>query len=47
MSKNNGDYYCVNSLHVNRNINKLESHEDICKNHDYCHPWMLYSAPWF
>ena len=31
------DYYCVNCLHSCRAANNLKSHEDLYKEHDYCH----------
>ena len=31
------DFYCLNCFHSYRTKNKLESHEKICENHDYCH----------
>ena len=37
MSENNGGYYCVNCLHSFRSTNKLELHEDVCKDHVYYH----------
>ena len=36
-SKPNGDYYCINCLHSFRKKNKLKSHENVCKNRDYCY----------
>lgn len=36
-SKYNGAYYCVNILHSFRTANRLKLHEDIYKDHDYCH----------
>ena len=36
-SKPNGDYYCINCLHSFRTKNKLKSHKNVCKNHDYCY----------
>ena len=36
-SKHNGDFYCLNCLHSHRTKNKLKKHENVCKNHDYCH----------
>ena len=35
--KHNGHYYCINCLHPFRTEEKLKSHENLCKNHDYCH----------
>ena len=34
---NNGDFYCLNCFHAYRTENKLETHKNICENHDYCH----------
>ena len=31
------DFYCLNCFHSYRTKNKLEAHEKICENHDYCH----------
>ena len=35
-SKNNGYFYCLNCLHSFRTKNKLESHENVCENKDFC-----------
>ena len=35
-SKNNGDFYCLNCPHSLRTKNKLESHNKICENKDFC-----------
>ena len=35
-SKNNGDFYCLNCFSSFRTKNALESHENVCKDHDYC-----------
>ena len=35
--KSNGCYYFINCLHSFRIENKLKSHENVCKNHDYCY----------
>ena len=32
MSKNNGDFYCLNCLHSFRTENKLRCHNKVCKN---------------
>ena len=40
-STNNGDFYCLNCLHSYRTENELKQHENVCKNHDYCHVEML------
>ena len=34
------DFYCLNFCHSFRTRNKLESHEKICENHDYCNAEM-------
>ena len=34
--KNNGDFYCLNCFSSFRTKNALKSHENICKDHDYC-----------
>ena len=34
--KSNGDYYCVICLYSFRTTKKLESHEDVFKDLDYC-----------
>ena len=31
------DFYCLNCFHSYRTKSKLESHQKICENHDYCH----------
>ena len=36
-SNHDGDFYCLNCFHSNRTKNKLETHEKICENRDYCH----------
>ena len=36
-SNHNGDFYCLNCLHSYRTKSKLKKHEQICKNHDFCH----------
>ena len=36
-SNHYGDFYCLNCFHSYRTKNKLEAHEKICENHDYCH----------
>ena len=33
---NNGDLYCLNYFPAYRTKNKLETHKEICENHDYC-----------
>ena len=32
-----GDVYCLNCFHSYRTKNKLEAHQKICENRDYCH----------
>ena len=39
-SNHNGDFYCLNCLHLYRTKSKLKKHEKTCKNHDFCHPKM-------
>ena len=36
-SNHDGDSYCLNCFHSYRTKNKLEVHEKICENRDYCH----------
>ena len=36
-SNNHGDFYCLNCLHSYRTKEKLEKHEKVCDNHDYCY----------
>ena len=36
-SKNNGDFYCLNSLHSFRTKNKLNNNKHVRENLDYCH----------
>ena len=31
------DFYCLKCFHSYRTKSKLESHQKICENHDYCH----------
>ena len=35
-SKHTGDFYCLNCFRAYTTKNKLERHENVCKNHDYC-----------
>ena len=35
-SKNNVDFYCLNSFHSFRTKKKLESHTRVCENKDFC-----------
>ena len=36
-SSNNGDFYCLNCFHSYNTKNRLEKHEKVCNNHDYCY----------
>ena len=36
ISKDNGDFYCLNYLHSFRTENKLKPYEKVCKNKDFC-----------
>ena len=36
ISKNHGDFYCLNCLHSFRIENKLKSYEKVCKIEDFC-----------
>ena len=36
-SKNNGDFYCLNCFSSFRTENALENHENVYRDHDYCH----------
>ena len=38
-SKYHGNFYCLNCLHYFRTENKLKSHENVCKNKDFC--WIV------
>ena len=38
--KHNGDYYHANCLHSFRTENKLKTHMNVRKNHDYCYKQM-------
>ena len=33
---NHGDFYCLNCFHAYTTRNKLEKHEKVCENHDFC-----------
>ena len=35
-SKHKRDFYCLNSSHLFRTKNKLDSHEKVWKIHNYC-----------
>ena len=36
ISKQKGDFYCLNCFRAYTTRNKLERHKRVCKNHDYC-----------
>ena len=36
-SKHEGDFYYLNCFHSYTTEDKLEQHENLCKNHDYCY----------
>ena len=36
-SNNNRDFYCLNWFHSYTTKKRLEKHERICKDHDFCH----------
>ena len=40
ISKNKGDFYCLNCPGSFRTENELKIHENVGKNHDYCHTEM-------
>ena len=40
--QHNSDFYCLNSLHSFRTKNKLELHQKICENKDFCGVVMPY-----
>ena len=40
-SKYHGDFYCLNCFHSFRAKSKLELHEKVCKNKDFCNLVML------
>ena len=37
ISKDVGDFYCLNCFHSYTTKNKLEKHYHVCRNHDYCY----------
>ena len=39
-SSHNGEFYCLNCLHLYKTKSKLKKHEKLCKNHDFCNPKM-------
>ena len=36
-SYHDGDFYCLNCFHPHTTKNKLENHERICRDHDFCY----------
>ena len=36
-SNHDGDFYFLNCLHSYRTKYRLEKHENVCKDHDYCY----------
>ena len=36
-SSHNGDFYCLNCFHSYSTKEKLEKHEKVCNDHDYCY----------
>ena len=40
-SNHDDEYYCMNCLYSFRTENKLKSHENLCKDYNYCHMIML------
>ena len=36
-SKHDGDFYCLNCFHSYSANNRLEKHEKVCNDHDYCY----------
>ena len=40
-SNHDGDYYCLNCFHSYRTENKLNAHNKVCENHDYCNIFHL------
>ena len=36
-SNHDGHFYCLNCFHSYKTKKRLEKHERICKNHDFCH----------
>ena len=37
ISKHDGDFYCLNYLHLCRTENNLKKHYNVCKNNGYCY----------
>ena len=40
-SNHNGDFYCLNRFHSYSTKEKLEKHENVCNDHNYCYVAML------
>ena len=40
-SKHHGEFYCLNCFHSFRTEYKLESHNKVCENKDFCNMIML------
>ena len=36
-SKHDGDFYCLNCFNSYSTTKKLQKHEKVCKNYDYCY----------
>ena len=36
ISNHDGDFYCLNCFHAYTTKRKLEKHERVCKDHDFC-----------
>ena len=36
-SNHDGDFYCLNCLHLYRTKEKLKKHDKVCKDYDYCY----------
>ena len=36
-SNHNGNFYCLNCCHSYSTQKRLQIHEEVCNNHDYCH----------
>ena len=41
MSNHVGDFCCLNCYQSYRTQDKLKTHENVCKSHDYCYAEML------
>lgn len=35
ISKHDGDFHCLNCLHLFRTENEVKEHKNVCKNHGY------------